>query len=305
VSPLDRRRARVSAGELAYVDEGDGPAVVLLHGFPTNADLWRNLIGLLAPRFRVVAPDLLGYGWSARPEDADLSLGAQARYVGELIEGLGVREFAVVGHGVGGGVAQLLAGGGRVRTLVLLDSVAFDSWPPAGAVPSVTDGETSSATESLAERAVRESFSRGMGHPERLRAEDLEVFVRPWREDPAALVRAAGSLDGRGLSGVVGRIRELDLPILLVWGEDDPWLPPSLGERLQEELGDAALALLPGCSHFALEDAPETVTPIVFEYLRLRYLGEGHAHAPAAVPVDLGASFERPTEPSGLPDEED
>jgi pimeloyl-ACP methyl ester carboxylesterase len=301
---LERHRARVSAGELAFVDEGDGPPVVLLHGFPANADLWRNLAPLLAPRFRVVVPDLLGYGWSQKAEGADLSLEAQARSVRELLEGLGVGEFAAVGHGIGGGVAQLLSVEGDVRTLVLLDSVAFDGWPAAGAGQSLTEGDAGSAGPELAERAVRESFHRGMGHPERLLPGDVELFISPWREDPAALVRAAGALDGRGLSGVTDRIRELDIPALIVWGEDDPWLAPSFAERLQEEMGDAALALLPGCSHFVLEDAAETVSPIVFQFLRFRYLGESHAHAPAAVPVDLGVSFERPPDPSGLPDEE-
>jgi pimeloyl-ACP methyl ester carboxylesterase len=304
VKELDRHRARVAGGELAYVGEGDGPPVVLLHGFPTNADLWRNLVPLLAPRFRVVAPDLLGYGWSAKPEDADLSLEAQVRSVGELLEGLDVREPAVVGHGFGGGVAQLLAVELGVRTLVLLDTVAFDGWPPAGTVPGLTDGDASTANAALAERVVREAFTRGMGHPERLLPQDVELFARPWRREPAALMRAARALDGKGLSGVPDGIRKLEVPILLVWGEDDPWLPPSLAERLQEELGEAALALLPGCSHFVLEDAPETATPIVFEFLRLRYLGESHAHAPQPTPVELGVSFERPREPSGLPDEE-
>jgi hypothetical protein len=54
-----------------------------------------------------------------------------------------------------------------------------------------------------------------------------------------------------------------------------------------------------------LEDAPETVAPIVFEFLRLRYLGESHGHGPAPTPVDLGVSFERPQKPAGLPDEEE
>jgi pimeloyl-ACP methyl ester carboxylesterase len=304
VKELDRRRARVSAGELAYVDEGDGPAVVLLHGFPTNADLWRNLAPLLAPRLRVVAPDLLGYGWSAKPEDAELSLENHAGSVRELLEDLEVGEFAAVGHGVGGGVAQLLAAGGGARTLVLLDSVAFDAWPPAGTVPALTDVDASSATPALAEQIVQEALTRGMGHPERLLPEDLELFVRPWREDPAALVRAARALDGRGLSDAARRVGEQKIPALLVWGEDDPWLPSSLAERLQEEVAEAALAVLPGCSHFVLEDAPETVTPLVFEFLRLRYLGESHVHAAGPTPVDLGVSFERPREPSGLPDEE-
>ena len=175
---LERHRARVSAGDIAYVDEGDGPAVALLHGFPTHADLWRNLAPLLAPRFRVVAPDLLGYGGSGKPGDADLSIAAQARYVRELLERLGVHEFAAVGHGAGGGIAQLLALEGRVRTLVLLDTVAFEEWAPAGVVHDLTE-DGAAADPAMAERTVSEAFTRGMGHPERLLPNDLELFADP------------------------------------------------------------------------------------------------------------------------------
>ena len=303
MSGLERHRARLSAGDISYVDEGDGPAVVLLHGFPTHADLWRNLAPLLAPRFRVVAPDLLGYGDSGKPGDADLSIAAQAGYVRELLERLGIQEFAAVGHGAGGGIAQLLALEGLVRTLVLLDTVAFEEWSPAGVLTGLTE-DGAAADPSLAERAVREAFARGMGHPERLLPDDLELFAHPWRQDPAALLRAARALDGKDLGDAAARIGEQAIPVLVLWGEEDPWLPPSLAERLQDEIGDAAVALLPGCSHFVLEDAPETVAPIVFEFLRLRYLGESHGHAPAPTPVELGVSFERPPEPSVLPDEE-
>ena len=78
---LERARARVSAGELAYAEAGDGPPVVLLHGFPTSADLWRREAPLLASRMRVVVPDLLGYGQSDRPAGADLTIVGQARHV--------------------------------------------------------------------------------------------------------------------------------------------------------------------------------------------------------------------------------
>ena len=127
---VPQHRFTTSGGEMAYLDEGDGPAVVLLHGFPSSSFLWREFIPLLAGRFRVIAPDLLGAGDSAQPEDAALHIRAQAAYVRELLAHLGVERFAVVGHGVGGGVAQLLAlDGAGVDAMVLLDSVAFDRWP--------------------------------------------------------------------------------------------------------------------------------------------------------------------------------
>ena len=131
---VQQHRFMTSGGEMVYLDEGDGPAVVLLHGFPSSSFLWREFIPLLAGRFRVIVPDLLGAGDSAQPEVAALHIRAQAGYVRELLAHLDVERFAVVGHGVGGGIAQLLAlDGDGVDAMVLLDSVAFDRWPSEAA----------------------------------------------------------------------------------------------------------------------------------------------------------------------------
>ncbi|HYU56443.1 MAG TPA: alpha/beta fold hydrolase, partial [Actinomycetota bacterium] len=124
------RTARISSGEMAFLDAGEGPAVVLLHGFPTSSHLWREFLPLLASRFRTIAPDLIGYGASTKAPGTDLSIRAQAGYVRELLAGLGIEGgIAAVGHDIGGGVAQLLAFEGVAACLVLIDAVTLDSWP--------------------------------------------------------------------------------------------------------------------------------------------------------------------------------
>lgn len=274
---LELRRTAISIGEMAYAEEGHGPAVVLLHGFPTSAHLWRDLLPLLAPRCRAIAPDLIGYGSSSKPSGASLGVEAQAGYVRELLRSLGVDRFAAVGHGAGGAVAQLLAFDGVVDVLVLVNSFALGEWG-AGALETARGAGDGGAHARVVEDAVRGVLRGGMGHPERLADEDLEVYAEPWREDPDALVRAAGALDGGALEGSEARLGALEMPAFLVWGEDDPWLPASLAEGLQDAMPGAAAALLPGCSHFVTEDASETVVPMLVEFLRLRYLGERHAH---------------------------
>jgi 2-hydroxymuconate-semialdehyde hydrolase len=290
--PLERKRARVSGGELAYVDEGDGPVVVLLHGFPTSAHLWRDLVPILAPRARAIAPDLLGYGYSGKPKEADLHIRAQASYVRELLAGLGVNEFAVVGHDIGGGIAQLLAFEGGVRTMTLIDSISLDSWPIEG-VRMIQEADPDGVDEGFAAELVKLSFDLGMRRRDRLADEDVEEFVRPWREEPAALIRAARGIDGVGLEGTEDRLGALDVRTLVLWGEDDPYQPAEHAERLGELLPGATVATLPGCSHFVTEDAPEVALPLVADYLRIHFLGEHHAHAGPTM-VDLGVSFERP-----------
>jgi len=288
--PEKKRRVTVSGGELAYVDAGEGPAVVLLHGFPTSSFLWRGLVHLLEPWFRVIAPDLLGYGNSDKPADAALGIVPQTRYVLELLESLRVDRFAAVGHSHGGGIAQLLAlDGAGVEALVLFDAIAFEEWP-ADALEELKRTPTSVRGESLVRAVLLAGFDLAMGHRERLSGADVEEYLRPWmgEEGWRAFFRALDSIDGEGLAGREEELSRIECPAFLVWGEDDPFLPPSVAERLADVLPDAALALLPGCSHFVTEDAPDTVGPLVLEWLRARYLGHRHGHdasAPVSIPL--------------------
>jgi 2-hydroxymuconate-semialdehyde hydrolase len=292
VTTLELHRAPISGGELAYVDEGDGPPVLLLHGFPTSSHLWRDLAPLLAPRFRVIAPDLLGYGGSSKPEDTALAVPDQADHVRTLLRRLDVHEYAVVGHDIGGGVAQLLALDGAVDVLVLLDSIAFDAWP-IEAVRMLQEADPNAADEEFVSNVVGVALDTGMAEPGRLAAEDRDAYVRPWTDSPAALIRAARAIDGVGLVGIEERLGALDVRALLVWGEDDPFLPPELAERLSDVLPGSTVALLPGCGHLVTEDAPEAVLPLIAEYLRVHHLREEHHHH-VPTPVELGISFERP-----------
>jgi 2-hydroxymuconate-semialdehyde hydrolase len=291
---LEKRTAELSGGTLAYADEGDGPAVVLLHGFPTSSHLWRDLVPILAPRFRAIAPDLPGYGDSSKPSDPEaLTIRAQARAVRQLLNELEIEEFAVVGHDIGGGVAQLLALEGGVRTMVLVDSVSFDSWPIEG-VKMLQAAEPDSADQELVRGIVEVALSTGMAHPDLLSAEDRDEYLRPWLADPPALLRAARGIDGVGLTGAEGRLAEVDPRVLVVWGEDDPFQPAELAERLGERIPGATVALLPDCSHLVTEDAPQAVLPLISEYLRVHHLGQTHAHHQGPVSVELGISFDRP-----------
>ena len=284
---LERRRARVSAGEIAFVDAGEGPGVVLLHGFPTSSFLWRREIPLLAARMRVIAPDLIGYGQSDLPPDADLSVAGQARHVGELLAHLGLGGVAAVGHGFGGGVAQRLALDGAAAALVLIDSIAFDAWPSRStrdlqAAPPPA-GEEAAEAEAVVSAWLAQAVSKRPLAPA-----ETAAYLEPWRRDPAALRRALAGLDGLGLDGTEAALAALDVPALVLWGEEDPFLPVALAERLGEVLDGSTVALLPGCGHLVGEDAPETVGALVYQFLRSRFLGEGHGHsADGPVPVFL------------------
>jgi pimeloyl-ACP methyl ester carboxylesterase len=226
---------------LAYLDEGprDGEVVVLLHGWPTSSFAWRRLTPLLAGRFRVLVPELRG---------GDLR--AQAASVVELVRTLGLERFAVVGHSFGGGVAQLLAQADvGVAALVLLDSIAFDEAPPGDLSP----------------REFVEGGTVELADLDETELTGLAGATAP-PPDPIDLTPAAAVL------------ADAEYPIFLLWGEDDPYTPMGLAERLNEAIPGSTLGVVPESGHFLLEDAFESVGVLLLEYLRSRYLGAPHGH---------------------------
>ncbi|MGH2589853.1 MAG: alpha/beta fold hydrolase [Actinomycetota bacterium] len=279
----EKRRVRVSAGELAFVDAGDreAPPVVLLSGGFTSSYVWRQLIPMLSPWMRVIAPDLLGSGDSDSPEGADLSLRAHATHVRELLDGLGVDRFAIAGHGHGGGVAQLVALGSNVEALLLVDTIALDAWPS----PGVRELRAH-LDEADPEAWIRTALDRGTRRG-RLTDEDVEEYLRPFRGPGGAerFGRVAASFDGEGLEELAPRLENLEIPAFVLWGEEDEFVDVAVAERLADVLPRASVALLPGCGHFLLEDAFETVAPLIFQWLRTQYLKVEHRHEPEPGPI--------------------
>src|SRR3712207_2604131 len=110
---------------------GAGEPVVLIHGFPTSGHLWTEVVPLVPPGHRVVVADLLGFGRSDRPLVGRVGIHAHADRMIRLFDALGIQQACVVGHDVGGGIAQsmVVRYPQRVSRLCLVDSVAFTSWP--------------------------------------------------------------------------------------------------------------------------------------------------------------------------------
>lgn len=270
-----------SVGSIAFHDEGDGPAVLLLHGFPASSWQWRDFLPLLASRFRVIAPDLLGAGLSAPADGARLDLVTQALAMRELLSQLRIARTAVVAHGVGAGVAQLLAlDDGGVDALVLLSAAALDAWPSTGVVRARARVQRGEPTFDLVRRIVRSTIDTGAVRRERLSDEVVDAYAEPYAtaDGPARFVRVLDGLDGVGLSGRAAELAAIDAPVLILWGEDDAVYPASVGERLNDLMPSSTLGLLPGCGHFLVEEAPETIAPMISEYLRARYAHVPHGH---------------------------
>ena len=259
-----RDRLETSGGMMAFIDVGSGPAVLLLHGFPFCSLQWRHLVPAVAARSRVIVPDLVGAGASSMQPGRPLGPAAQALYVRELLAHLEVERLAVGGHGSGGAVAQLLAlDHPGVEAMVLLNPDLLDAPRPAAELDPLADVDDPGAVIT----AISALFEAGARQPGRISEELIRAYGDPYVRDPGALAR--GALSGR--EEAVGRSSELgaiEMPVLILWGEDDPFAPVQDADRLNESIASSTLGLLPGCGHWTQQERPEEVNAALLKFLK-------------------------------------
>ncbi|HEX2028949.1 MAG TPA: alpha/beta hydrolase [Nitriliruptorales bacterium] len=265
---MDGQHAVIDGVPIRWEAAGDGPPVVLLHGIPTGPDLWRHV----TPRLqgvRVLAFEMVGYGQSIPAgEGRDISVAAQARYVGTWLDHLGIERAVLVGHDLGGGVAQIAAvhRPERCAGLVLTNSIAYDSWPiPSVKLLRATAPVAAHAPNAVLKAVLAVMFARG--HDDlRLARESLEVHHRHYarRGGAAALARQVTALDVRDTLSVAERLTSLDMPAQIVWGVADQFQKPEYGERLARDLGARAVAIRDG-KHYVPEDHPDIVARAIHD----------------------------------------
>ena len=262
---------------VAYTDLGPRssavPPVVLLHGIPTWSFLYRDAIERLAETRRVVAPDLLGHGWSDRRDGFDRSFQDQARMLAALLPAIGVGRADFVGHDTGGAVALILAieHAALVNRLVVTNSVCYDRfdddmldlghplrWKPRPVADLVA--------------ALEQSLAAGLSRPDRLTPEFRAGVIAPWasEEGKLSLLRNASALNPNQTMALVDRHGTIAAPTLVLWGEDDPWQKADDGRRLAGEIPGAVFRAIPHASHWVQQDAPEEFLAAVLEHLDAR-----------------------------------
>jgi len=242
---------------------GAGEPVVFLHGFGTSSHLWRDVVSLMPQGHRLVVLDLLGYGRSDPPGTRPLTLEAHAERVAALLDALGISSTCLVGHGVGGGIAQWLAvhHPRRVSSLALLASIAFDRW-------TTRDVRLARATLPLTRHLppawllsmVRAEMERGYADAGRA-THAIDRYARPFSSEAGrdALVRHIAALGTHETRGLGTQLGTLSMPVSVMWGENDPFLPVALGRRLANAIRGATLDIIPGARHFLPEEAPRQV----------------------------------------------
>jgi pimeloyl-ACP methyl ester carboxylesterase len=231
---------------------GEGEPVVVVPGFPFGGHAFRQLVPLLATRFRVLVADLSGF--------EEHGSRAQAVAIRGRLRDLGIERAAFVAHGTGGRIAQALAfeEGTDVDAIVLLGSVGPTEGP---ALPET----------------AKDALARA--HVEPLADADADAYLERWRRDPGAYARGRAVLEaGDEVTGLEGTMAAWEQPVFMLHGDDDRIVDPGIAERLSAAIPASTLGFVPESGHLLLDDAFETIGVMILEYLRARYLRAPHDH---------------------------
>lgn len=257
--------AHVRGIETAYTDEGRGPVVVLLHGFPFDRSMWRGQVEKLSKSFRVIAPDFRGHGESA-VTDGPSTMEELAEDIAALLDELNIPRAVIGGLSMGGYVAFAFyrAHPERVRALLLADTRALPD-----------NEETRRTREENAQRVLAEGMQT---LADSMLPKLLSTRTRESAPEVVARVRemmlgtdtqgAAAALRGMALRrDQTDILSKIDVPVLIIVGSEDIVTPPSEAESLHERIEGSRLVCIEGAGHVSNLERPEEFDRALAEFL--------------------------------------
>lgn len=278
----EERDISIQAGHLHCVTAGDGPLVVLLHGFPEFWYSWRHQIGPVAEAgFRVAAPDMRGYDLSSRPRGAsNYRMEALVQDVVDLVHALGQQGCILVGHDWGGMVAWFTA----MTHPELVERLVVMNCPhPAPFRRELARSGQKKKSSYIAFfqlpwlpelvmrafdfRRLRRALKSLSSNPDAFNEAEMARYLDAWRQ-PGALTAMLNYYRAMRTRPDKTAMQPIRCPTMLIWGQRDPVFVPEVFQDFDQWVPDLRLEKVPEASHFVQADAPEIVNRLIIDFIR-------------------------------------
>ncbi|WP_394824461.1 alpha/beta fold hydrolase [Pendulispora albinea] len=279
-APLDaaafqasRRFVATPFGRIAYVERGNGPAALFLHGFPMNGFQWRASIERLSRYRRCLAPDFIGLGYTEASEQQDLSPQAQTDMLAAFLDRLSVPAVDLIANDSGGTIAQLFVAKypARVRTMLLTNCDVHENSPPAQMHNSIEKARAGRYDQKMERHLTDRVYARspqGIGgsayiDPAHFTDEAIEYYFKPLVASPirrTQLNRHLAAFEPNPLVAIEPALRRCTAPTRMVWGTADQLFPVTWAEWLDRALpGTRGIRRVDAGKLFWPEEMPDIV----------------------------------------------
>lgn len=256
--------------QVRYGVLGSGKPIVLIHGTPFSSVVWRTIAPRLAENRQVFYFDLLGYGRSEMRSGQDVSLGVQNRLLDALLAHWKLAKPDVVAHDFGGCTALRthLLNGRDFNSLTLIDPVAISPWG-SPFVQHVRKYEAAFAgVPDYIQAAILSAYIAGAAYRP-LAPDVMALCADPWRGEigQPGFYRQIAQMDRCYTDEIEPRFAEVRCPVMILWGEEDRWIPIERGRELAQRIPGSLFQAVPNSGHLMQEDAPEAILAALSRFL--------------------------------------
>ena len=255
--------ADIDGVRIHYQEKGTGAPLVLLHGFSSSTYSWKDVFEPLAKSYRVIAVDLKGFGFSAKP-DGDYTRRAQAILVAHLLDYLKIEKAWLAGNSMGGEVSLnfALQNPQRVAGLILIDSggvnVSGASSLTPGYVRIPVAGPVLIALALTSDRLVRQGLEKSFYDDAKITDERVASYYRPLKTRGGQLAALRARIQA-GEFPIEQDLNTINVPTLIIWGAEDALIPLEAGRKMNSLIKGSQLVIIERCGHVPQEELPERV----------------------------------------------
>lgn len=266
---------------------GEGARVFLLHGFGSSAYSWGKVAPLLQRKgFHVYALDMMGFGWSDKPSDGDYDPLALVECVNAWMDAMGLQDVAFVGNSLGGAVAVLMSilHPDKVGSMVLVDAGGYPMELPfilkVARIPTVGFWANLFYGRWLLRWNLKEVYY----NDDQVTREQVDAYYDRLRTKNGlgSMVSLAKAIDFSKFHTYVERAKKLEVPILIIWGQEDEWIPLEIGHRFDEELPNSRIVVIPECGHVPQEEKPEITAELIAGFVEENQIYEQKENLPGS-----------------------
>lgn len=255
-----------------YQEKGSGTPLILIHGYSSSVFTWKDQFDVLSRKFRVIALDLKGFGFTSKP-DGDYSRRAQGELVAAFLDRLNIGSAWLVGNSMGGETALNVAvlHPDRVLGLVLIDSAGVQVPGRTSLAPAYLQipviGRLLTALALTSDKLVREGLQKSFFDDSKVTDDRVAYYYQPLKTRGGQLA-ATRARTQFGDFPIEDKLSSIKVPTLIIWGDHDELIPLEAGKKLNSVIRESKLVVFENCGHVPQEEMPERVAAEITNFIQ-------------------------------------